>query len=549
MPWTLYRYILRDLVRLLLISAAALVLVVSLAGAAKPLSEGLLRPAALGRYILYTTPTVLEFTIPYAAAFAATVVFCRMKNDNEVLVCGTAGLSYRAILWPVLLVGLALTIGLFYTSNWWTPRFYRDRQALILTEDPQVVIDMIDRGQVFRLDDLVVYADEAQTASIPPEALASDAPPVKRMVLRGVAAARYAENRYLRGEVTAEWADVYIYREGGETWATMRLRNVMAYNPTQGVLVASRDFEVGRKRVAAVAKDDTNYLSWPELRRLGQAPERFDRVARARDDLEAALQAERILQEARDRLGGGASLAMQVNDSRWYRLTASGVRRTGDVLFLASSPGQPVRLQDEVGGVVQRVVDAAEARLWVKQVDDTEIGPRIFVRMTEARVTDARTGESTGHAELALSRARWAHALLGELEGTGTREVLVAATAPDMIGSPQVAASVDYLNMVIGRLLHKAIAQLHSRAASAVAVALVLVLAALLAMRQEGGMLLAVFFWSFLAATAVVIVIEGGDQLTTRPEAPVLPGLMVLWSGNVGLLGVVVWQYLKLARN
>jgi lipopolysaccharide export system permease protein len=549
MPWTLYRYILKDLLKLLALSTAALVLVISLAGAAQPLSEGLLRPAALLRFVLYSVPAVLQFAVPYAAAFAATALFCRMKNDNEVLACSAAGLSYRALLWPVLLVGLGLTITLFYMNNWWTPRFYRDRQQLILTEDPQVVIDMIRRGQVFQLDDLVIYADSADLAPIPPDALASDNPPIRRMVLGGVAAARY-EGRHLRGEVTAEWADVYIYRDMGETWATMRMRNVMAYNPAQGVLAASQDFEVGRRRLAAMNKDDALFLSWPELRQLADAPERFDRVNRARLDLVDVLRAEAIVQAMQQRLAAAeGSLHLQVHDARRYRLTAPEGERIADVLFLRGRDDAPVRLHDEVGGVVQRVVEAAEARLWVQQVDDTETGPRVCLRLGQARVIDARTGQSTGHHELALPRARWPGPVFEELTHAGTRQVLAEARHPAMAAAEPVQRQVARVNNLVGRVLHRAIGQLHNRAATAVSAALVLVLATVLAMRQRGGMLLAVFFWSFLSATAVVIIIQGGVQIATRPDASVLPGLIVLWSGNVALGGVLGWHYWKLSRN
>ncbi len=550
MPWTLYRYILKDLLKLLVLSTTTLVLVISLAGAAQPLSEGLLRPAALLRFVLYSIPAVLQFAVPYAAAFAATALFFRMKNDNEVLAASAAGLSYRALLWPVLLVALALTLGLFYMNNWWTPRFYRDRQQLILTEDPQVVIDMIRRGQVFHLDDLVIYADAADLAPIPPEALAAEHPPIKRMVLGGVAAARYDAERRLRGEVTAEWADIYIYRERGDTWATMRMRNVMAYNPAQGTLAASQDFEVGRKRLAVTTKDDTLFLSWPELRRLADAPERFDRVERARLDLVEALRAEAIIQAMQQRLASpDGALPLMVSEERRFRISAPAGRRVGDVLFLTGRDDRPVRLHDEVGGVVQHVVEAPEARLWVQKVDDTEVGPRVFLRLTEARVTDARTGQSTGRHELVLPRAQWPQPMLEQLTHAGTRQVLAEARQAPLAMAEQVRQHAARVNHQVGRVLHKAIAELHNRAATAVSAALVLVLAAVLAMRQQGGMLLGVFFWSFLAATAIVLVIQGGDQVASRPDASVIPGLTMIWAGNAALAGLLGWHYWRLSRN
>ena len=134
MPWTLYRYILKDLLKLLVISSLVLVLVISVAAAIKPLSGGLLGPGTMVKYVLYLAPTMLGFILPFSGAFASTLVFSRMANDNELLVCRAGGISYGMILLPVVFLGLVLTLTLFFLSNWVVPSFYRSA-AFMLEKD------------------------------------------------------------------------------------------------------------------------------------------------------------------------------------------------------------------------------------------------------------------------------------------------------------------------------------------------------------------------------------------------------------------------------
>src|SRR5688572_29498054 len=111
MPWTIYRYILRDLVKLLLLRTTVPAVVIGFAAAIKPLSDGMLGAEGLIKFVLYSIPTMIGVAIPFSAAFASTLIFCRLTADNEILACRASGMSYLTILLPVLFLGLALTGG------------------------------------------------------------------------------------------------------------------------------------------------------------------------------------------------------------------------------------------------------------------------------------------------------------------------------------------------------------------------------------------------------------------------------------------------------
>lgn len=550
MPWTLYRYILTDLLRLLVLSASVLLLVVSAATAVKPLSEGLLGPDNLLKFVIFTSPSMLQFITPFAGAFAATVVFCRLKNDNEVLACAVGGMSYRAVLLPVLLLGLLLTAGLFYMSNWWAPRFYRNRQEMLLTENPRLLLDLVGQGRPFRLRNYTVYADSAEEGPIPPDALKADVPPVRRLLLYGVAVGQYDDKGSMRSEATAELADVYLFRHEGKAYVTMRLQEVVVYRPADGSLLASKEVQIPRQRLVGPMdlEDQPRFLSWPELHALPANPDRFERVRAARRELYAAMVQQQIVAEISRALEAGQTLDLLAGAAEHYRLSGKPASTGEKGLTLLSSPASPVRVENLTGSSPRRTMLAQSARVSV-ELDDPEPDPQVVLELSRVQVRDRRSGAVTGHSELILPRARWPNPVLPQLASASAAVLIDRARAEPYHSDPAVRQRLKRLQDTISQYLHRGLAQLHERAATALAAMLVLLLAAVLGIRQRGGMVLVVFFWAFLVATIVVFIIEGGHELATRRDAAVEPGLAVLWGGDVLLAAVVGLQYWKLARN
>ena len=181
MPWTLYRYILFDLVKLLALTTLVLVLLIAFAAAIKPLSDGVLSPAALLKYVVYLVPTMLPFALPFAGAFAGTLVFSRMTSDNEILACSASGMSYWTILMPVMTLGLVLTLSMFYLSGFVLPRFYQGAERMLQKDLIHLLISQVERGQTAHMKDWALYARAVET---------SDRPPLVRGDLRGLLRAR-----------------------------------------------------------------------------------------------------------------------------------------------------------------------------------------------------------------------------------------------------------------------------------------------------------------------------------------------------------------------
>jgi lipopolysaccharide export system permease protein len=76
-----------------------------------------LSPRDIATLVPFVIPSTLPYTVPVSMLFSVTVVFGRLASDNEVIAVKTAGLSAWSILWPALIMGFALSTGLYYLSH------------------------------------------------------------------------------------------------------------------------------------------------------------------------------------------------------------------------------------------------------------------------------------------------------------------------------------------------------------------------------------------------------------------------------------------------
>lgn len=556
MPWTIYRYIAKDMIKLLVTSSAVLVLVISFAAAIKPLSEGLLGAGALLRYVLALAPTMVGFVLPFSAAFASTLVFSRMVNDNEMLVCRAGGISYRTILLPVIFLGLLLTLVLFYLGNWVVPSFYRRAAHMLEKDVMQLIVSQVQQKRPVKLGDMVLYADAVDDSQPPPSISGDRVQPTKLIRLRGVAVGRLGETGRLRSDSTAQKADVLLYRVNDRTWATMSLENVVFYDSLRGDLFHTQQWVLPQVLLPSPLKDDPRFLTWPQMRELGNRPERYDQIRDAKGQLAQAIAAEMLVRQisqlVRDAPPGQRGVRLLgFQKGEEYVLLAPGPQQLasgGGWLKFTAHEVAPVRVEYRRDDQVTRRIEAQQAILTIEP-GDPQPEPWIRVELVGARVVDLRDQRrGTEHSSVTLPRARWPAPVLERLIGFESGRLLELAYRDFARVAPVVEAA-SLLRSHIVRLLRRVVAQLNERAALAVACLLMVLLGALLTIQFSGGTPLVTYFWSFLLATVVVIISHSGENLAAHPDFTRSVGLAVIWSGDLLLLVVVCGSYLRLAKH
>ncbi|MEM9789828.1 MAG: LptF/LptG family permease [Planctomycetota bacterium] len=547
MPLTLYRYIAWELFKLLALSTTVLVLVISFAATIKPLSDGLLSPWAMVKFIGYTAPTMLTFALPFSGAFAATLLFIRLASDNEVQACAASGISYRSILFPVAAIGLALTMGLFFMANYVIPGFYRGAARTIEADVMTMLVGRLNEDQAFSLGEAVIHADRAGFGVVDdlPDAVGD---PRQHIMLEGVTVNRLGADGRPASTATARRADVLVYDLGAGSGVQMNLQDVVYIDPLQGQLVRQDRYPVPLIRVPGFLRDKPKFLSMPELRQLRDNPVRFEAVARFRDGVVRELVERRLWERMRKGLPAERGVAfVGPLDDEEYRLSAPIVERSGTTLTLLATPDEPVKLVRRVPGQVPRRFQAQSAVL--ELADDTPPDLAVLVgEMSEVRTVDARAGRlDNTRRSMRLPRLTLAEPLIDRpAESISYHEALALAQADGSRAVTEAAQRMVDRTLLLGRRI---LGHVNERAASSVACLLLMLMGALLAILNRGQLPLVVYFWSFLAAIAVVVVINIGQRQTGTEGGWLIGGLAVLWSGNAALVAAVALLYERVARH
>jgi lipopolysaccharide export system permease protein len=546
-PLTLYWYILREIIKLLATSVAVLVLLLAFGAAIKPISEGMLSPIQIIKVILYMVPGMLPFALPFAAAFASTLVFFRLSQDNEVTAMAVGGLSYRDILMPVLFLGLALTLGLFFMSNWVVPRFWRLVAQEIERDVASVVVKRIQSGEVVSVGGWLIYADSAQDNVPLPPPVANQPQPYNRIAFRGVAVGRLNVDRVLQDSHTAELAVMDLYRDEAQnrTYATLALSNVAINDADTGTLALSATQHIAAQEIPSPFKQKPKFLSLGELKALAQNPQASSDVRSAKSHLIQALAREAVALGMARQLEKSDDLPLVNTRGQTYRIAAPILQHDAGELRLQATDTEPVTAHLQLGDVITQRLQAQAGRFETR-IESSDEEPRINLVLERVVILDPALPKPTSLREVTLPLLRYDKPVVAPLRSASVVELINLAKRYESPRVKQAAASVEYQ---LVNLLRDIKARLHERAASAVNCVLVLLLGAVMSMCLRRQVPLAIFFWCFMPAVAAFLTISSGTQMIGDNPASDLAGIAVTWAGNTGLIVMITLVYLRLARN
>ncbi len=562
MPWTIYLYILRDVIKLLVISTVILLSIISFAAAIKPLADGLLGPADIIRFMFYAAPGMLGFVLPFCAAFASTVVFIRLVQDNELTAIAASGISYRLLLAPILALGLLLGTGLWSLSNIVVPHFFRQAADLVERDAIGIMLAELNRNQPFRHSGWVIYADKAVEIPLTADVLAryqDIGRPVRVLSLEGVAVSELDQQRRSRSDATARLATVVLFEhpELEHRWVSIRLRDPVYFDPIRGQFT-NELLDQPELVVPDRFTDQLQFLAWDDLRELDEHPTRFGRVRHAVQRLGAALAMERMQQLIVAQAGDPQSDTMLALASplpgEQYQFEASGpvTTRTREIR-LASAPQKPVLVTRLRDGQALRWFEADQLRL-VLRIDQELLEPVIDATLMNVMVLDARDAPPTEHSELRLPPLRWQGAsMLEDVRLPGAQglnlDLLREASLQAGMASEPVARALEQVDQQLKLLHHQIIMLHHNRLALAVTCVQVILLGALLAMVMRHQMVLTIYLISFILTLATVLIINTLWNMSRSDEYSLMFKMGMLWSGNLVLLLVMLGLYRRVLRH
>jgi lipopolysaccharide export LptBFGC system permease protein LptF len=574
-PWTLWRHILIEFWRLCLLTSAILVTVLAFTAAVKFLADGRLGPLDTLRFMLYAVPPMLQYALPFAGGFAATLAYHRMAADNELVACHAGGMSHRRVLVPAVLSGLVLAAALAVVSDTLIPRYLRSMDDMIRQDVARVMVASINRGEPIQMDRSLIYADSVTPLS-KPESGASDL-----LYLTGVLVVQLDKRGDVEAEGSAPEAYVWFYRDTalsveeslGADDPDAESRPGPATGSVTRVIMDPRSF-VGRKRGEFVAeqgagrierlvvspfRDDPKFFGFADLNRLRATPERIGQVDAERRRLAAALGERAATGAIASALASGgkveftegageATYVLQASrlveykpELRYWTLDpiASGPEKGRFILERRTPSGRPqvfraerVLLRTDVNPDRRTGVVAVTLRLEVvSAVARTGRDDDLSARTKEDDIPGLVVSPDPVKPLLGL----------GAIDMLARADEHLARGADEYVQKPR-----DALSRRVQDLMNEITSKQHERIAVCVACLVMVLTGAVMAMRLRDALPLTVYLWSFFPALAAVITISAGQQLT-HDSGP--PGLLLLWGGVIAQAGYTFVQYRELARR
>lgn len=574
MPWTLYRYILRELLKVLVLTTAVLVVVLSFGAAVGPMTDGLLGPLTLIKFVLYTMPTVLGFALPFAGAFSATLVFHGMAKDNEILACRAGGMSYSRIFAPVAGLGFVLMLVLLLLSNTVVPGFWKAAKKTVEGDVLGVLVSQLNQNRPYKLGDgLVLYSDFAEVREPPEGSSVGGLKAEQFIVMTGVAVGQYEpQSKRVINDTTASSATALLIRDAsGKSYITLRLIDPVYYDAVSDQMQTigrSGTFETDQPILLPdPISDEAIFFTFQDLMRLQGKPVDFDRVREAQNNLAAAISRQQLVNLIVDALSDDSGLGFVTLKgglpNTYYRLSAPLIDVTDRGLVLTG--GDEVRVtvdrydNAQLRGDPLRRFEGDYAELTVR-TDQFDREPEATITMRNVSVLGLNdSGAVNNKEEYAFPAMRFANQVLGvDPTALTTEEISEWTRRESMRDSASVQQARLDLSFSIYQLKYMIEAELHTRLATALATPLLLLLGTLLAVRLRDRLPLVVFFWAFILAIVTLVMIHTGSSMAERVTIDAivngqhldrLIGLGILWGGNLVLLLMIGRLYLRVARN
>jgi lipopolysaccharide export LptBFGC system permease protein LptF len=571
-----WRFLFVELVKLIALSAAVVVVVGAFGLVIKPLAEGRLAPLDALRFMLYASVPMLQYALPFAAGFAATLVYHRAGQDNEVTACFAGGVSHRALLGPALVIGLVMAGLMFVLTDQAMPRLLRRMQELITADAARMVASAVDKGEPLVIDSRrSVYARAfARPESAPPP------PAIDHFVLSGVLAVETDAAGAVTKEAAAELAYVWLYRgagggaDAGEdvTTVVMKLRN------TSGGITGRGQFELEQApyvfRVPETLTDDPKYLTWAEMDAAYDHPERMSPVEQRRWRLVLRLAERQSAAKVREDLMRGGVMTLTDAAGRPVVIRAAGlaasagrVEGSGDGFELAAGPDGVIEVRAMLedgrtrthraerawlsqsatpapggGGMLGASGNASASQLVLRMENVSTTGPGLTAEAVGGGAADQTPGVLKDYSIAGLTPTPDP---LPTLAGLSVERLLAEARGYAVQDQPLVDArrALDRRTEALRREIR---AKQHERIAAALACIVTILCGAVMALRLREALPLPVYLWSFLPSLLGIFAISGGQSVA---QAQGQWGVPMVYAGVVGLGVWTFVQYRVLARR
>lgn len=568
-PRTLWVYTFADLARLIILSAAVLVTVLAFASTVRHTAEGKLGPLETLRFMFYMMPPMLQYALPFAAGFGATLAFHRMTQDNELTAAHAGGISHKAILIPGLFVGVVISAILYYLSGQVIPRFLRATEQMITLDATRILENSIRAGRAVEFDGKIVHAGSVYKISPPPEG-ATD-----QLVLSDLSALELDSTGKVVSENFAKRAWLTFYR------SALDAPDDPVDRPGRTVTVVAMSLEGNQRFGADVTgsaessnwvqpvtgglRDDPKQLNTGELAELPEHPDRYGDINTFRRGLALTVVQNHWLKTIDQTLRKDRRVRLVDSERREYIIHAAALDRAGEVWVLRPLPGRDIEVERHQPAQAGKAAPpgtrfiAKAARLAPEKDDSQPLLRTVSLGLSMQNVSGQSLNETTRQepaegetaggpgvtTEKTYGRLSLPDSSQRDLVGMPSLKLLAEIEARGLMEDPSIRPAADDLRQRITNLGKHVLSIQHQRAAQVAACLVMVLTGGVTAIRLGSCLPLTVYLWSFFPAILAILTISAGQHATRSVG---YPGLIVLW-GGVALLAAYAFAAFTAAKK
>ncbi|MCP4497461.1 MAG: LptF/LptG family permease, partial [Phycisphaeraceae bacterium] len=484
---------------------------------------------------------MLEYALPFAAGFGATLVMHRLATDNEILAMGASGLSPSRIFRPIFVLAAVLLLVMLALVEFLVPMFWSRMESLLAHDVTRLLASAVERGEAFSMGDTRIYADDVVVQEAPEGSTADT-----RLVLVGVAALQLDSSGKPETEFTADYATMDLYRLDGRSVLKLVLGDATLFRAGDSTLVRLPTAEPRAIDLGRGFRLGVKMLTLPEMYRVKAEPTRFPGLADSVGRLEDLLRRDATHRLLADALSAGESIGLRdvTRDATWRIVSQEGVTFEDGIFEIEAPTVELVFPDGRTARARGSGLRLEEAWRDGEVVFDAELLEPVAVEAGSAggRVVPAKIRNLVVPA----GRADFDEEATPAEIVASARGMDVASIASASLGS-KFESTLAAHERAVQDLIWDIDGRHQQRLAQACMGPLLLILGSILAVRMRTSPPLTVYVFAFIPAILDIVLISGGEQALRRE--PGLWGYVLIWSGNLILGGTCLFAWSRLRRN
>jgi len=517
----------------------------------EPLRKQGLATSEVASLFIYTLPVMLSLTLPFAALFAATIVYGRFAQDREMLACNASGISKVVLLKPAIVLGIIVTLTTLVLANFVSPLMARKAEMTIVKNIRRIAYHKIKKeGSVELGKDIMVHASRVDE---------------KNNLLIGVVAGRKTVIKDPDGRsipsmslITASSAylEVNHDEELDEFYISVMLtdQHGPVSNRRDGAKIIHERLPFQHIKIPKQSSDRPAFYEWSQLISTLKNPTQHGKIQAKISEIVRKVRENRVLNTIADVINSGEPYKNLYKGDMQYALFAHKVEVSGNTARLFSEKGNPhgrVKLQILSDGVVVKEITADSGRVvaradFLDQKSELKIPLSGNVVVSEGGIM-SRPGGWDNAQGIPLPK----DPMLPVTKTLAERQELfgrVYSNPEAYTKDPKILVKLEELKKSrVPKIIGEIIAEMHLRIAFGLSCMLLVTLGAALGVIFKGGQVISAFAITVVPAAGLIVMILMGKQLIANPKASDLLGFFAIWGGIVvmGIINVAVFYRLS----